>query len=152
MIYKEFKGYKVYDTGIVISPKGREVGSTTPNGYIRVTIDGKKYGVHQLIMKLFVGDSNGLDVDHLNGIKSDNRLQNLQYVTRKENIRRAWKNGLVKAKYGKEMHTTKITDEAIEFIKNSNLTGKQLSEMFGLNQGSVSRIKNNKQRKWHRKR
>lgn len=151
MIYKDFKGYKIYDTGVVISPKGKEIGSIAPNGYVKVSIDGKKYGVHQLVMKLFVGESKGLDVDHLNGIKNDNRLENLQYVTRQENIKRAWQNGLANAKYGKEMHTTKITDEVIEFIENSNLTGKQLGQMFGINQGSVSRIKNNKQRKCHRK-
>ena len=58
------------------------------NGYriIRIVKDkvGETYRVHRLVMLAFCGDSN-LFVDHINHIKSDNRLENLRYVTPKEN-------------------------------------------------------------------
>jgi len=145
--FKEYKGYKVYNTGVVISPNGKQIGSQTPNGYIRITISGEKTSIHQLIMKLFVGESNGLDIDHKNGIKNDNRLENLEYVTRKENIKRAWSNGLVKARYGNEMHTTKISDEIIEAVKKDTDSQRLIAEKYNISRGSVNRIKNNKQRK-----
>lgn len=44
---------------------------------------------HELVMLAFVGSSN-LSIDHLNGIKTDNRLENLEYVNQRENISRYW--------------------------------------------------------------
>lgn len=45
--------------------------------------------VHRCVMEAFVGLSE-LSVDHINGVKSDNNLSNLQYVTQRENILRYW--------------------------------------------------------------
>ena len=47
----------------------------------------KNERIHRLILECFVGLSD-LVVDHLNGNKQDNRLQNLEYITSKENTRR----------------------------------------------------------------
>lgn len=67
-------------------------------GYLRIILvtNGKRKAhlVHCLVMETFVGDRQGREVDHLNSIKSDNRLGNLEYVTRAENMYRAFnKNG-----------------------------------------------------------
>lgn len=69
-------------------------------GYLQVRLC--KYGVpitkrvHKLIATAFLGESNGLQVNHKNGIKKDNRLSNLEYVTGSENQIHAFKNGLNK--------------------------------------------------------
>jgi hypothetical protein len=53
----------------------------------------KAHSVHQLVMSAFVGPRpDGMEVNHKNGIKADNRLENLEYVTRSANIRHAMKN------------------------------------------------------------
>ena len=60
--------------------------SDKPNnkGYIRICICKKMYYVHRLIMMAFVGESDQ-QVDHINRIKTDNRLENLRYCTPREN-------------------------------------------------------------------
>ena len=61
------------------------------SGYDRVSILGRSVRVHQLVYFSFNGGDpreTDLVIDHVNGNKSDNRLENLELVTIKENIRR----------------------------------------------------------------
>lgn len=51
--------------------------------------------VHRLVANAFLGESN-LQIDHIDGNKQNNRLDNLEYVTPKENTNRAWSKGLAK--------------------------------------------------------
>ena len=58
-------------------------------GHLYVVLGHGEAGkpVHQLVMKAFVGEApQGMEVRHLNGNPADNRLENLQYGTRTENI------------------------------------------------------------------
>ena len=88
-----FPDYLISDVGEVRSLKwGRDrlMKPITRQGYLRVglCIDGKVEikTVHQLVLLAFVGPrSSGMEVRHLNGIRSDNRLENLKYGTKKEN-------------------------------------------------------------------
>ena len=63
-------------------------GSRSRDYYRLIGIDGKNYGIHRLVMLAFVGKCpEGLEVNHKNGKKYDNRLSNLEYVTHQENVR-----------------------------------------------------------------
>lgn len=57
-------------------------------GYVVVSILNKHYKVHRLVLEAFepIENSDELTVDHINGIRSDNRLSNLRWVTLDENI------------------------------------------------------------------
>ena len=48
--------------------------------------------VHRIVMEAFKGKSD-LTVDHIDGNKLNNSLDNLEYVTIQENVKRAWNNG-----------------------------------------------------------
>lgn len=73
--------------------------ATNRLGYsvVRLTDDNKSlhtFTVHRLVMIAFVGLAEGKEVNHINGIKSDNRIKNLEYVTHFENVQHAIRNGL----------------------------------------------------------
>lgn len=69
--------------------------------FVRLCKNGKVSNkrIHKLVANAFLGESN-LQVDHLDGNKLNNNVENLEWVTPKENTNRAWKKG--QAKYTKE--------------------------------------------------
>jgi hypothetical protein len=96
--------YAVSRDGLVFSI--RQVRRLTPkqnwDGYQRVQLydHGKCefVGIHRLIAETFLPNpENKPFVNHKNGDKSDNRSENLEWCTQKENIRHAWDNGLSKS-------------------------------------------------------
>jgi len=76
----------MYDplTGIVYR-WGIRIGSRHREGYTEFHFRGKKYLAHRAIWFLQTGDWPE-EIDHINGIRSDNRWENLQIVTRSENL------------------------------------------------------------------
>lgn len=63
---------------------GQKVGSTHKTGYRHVTWANKTWKVHRLIFVLHHGYL-PKEIDHINGDRSDNRIENLRAVTRSEN-------------------------------------------------------------------
>jgi hypothetical protein len=65
-------------------------------GYLRLTVvdsqgRARTEKVHQLVAKTFLGPANALEVNHRDGVRDNNRLDNLEYVTRHGNMRDAVK-------------------------------------------------------------
>lgn len=63
---------------------GRVAGYQEDDGYIRVTIGNDRYHAHRLIWAI-VHDEYPEEIDHRNGVRSDNRIKNLRACTRSEN-------------------------------------------------------------------
>lgn len=69
--------------------------SVTDKGYKRVTVNGRSMSVHRLVATAFI--PNPLlkkEVNHKNGVKGDNRSDNLEWCTRSENMAHAYATGL----------------------------------------------------------
>jgi hypothetical protein len=76
------------DKGYLLKLNGNVAGTKNSAGYLVVTINSKTYLVHRLIYLLHNPDFNQkLTVDHLNGNTMDNRIENLQAKTHKNNLR-----------------------------------------------------------------
>ena len=97
--------YMISDDG-----KVRRVGSDKDcsmrkrNGYLSVDLyaDGerKTKRVHRLVAEAFIPNlNNKSEVNHKDGNKLNNNVDNLEWVTTKENIRHAWANGLMRPSY-----------------------------------------------------
>jgi hypothetical protein len=99
MKYKVYKDYKFYENGDIESPNGRFIKPyLTPKGYhlVRIKLDGKWTCtlVHTIVAKAWLGEPlTGFEVDHKNNIRTDNRVSNLQYLTKSENNRKAYLSG-----------------------------------------------------------
>jgi hypothetical protein len=64
---------------------GAIAGRPSPRGYINIGIDDATYRAHRIVFALFYGRWPIGEVDHINRVKHDNRIENLRECTKKEN-------------------------------------------------------------------
>jgi len=83
------------NTGVfvrLISGRGRNsrigdvAGMVDKDGYIRISILGKKYQAHRLAWLYVYGKWPDMHIDHINGVREDNRIENLRDVDMTTNI------------------------------------------------------------------
>lgn len=102
--------------------------------------------VHQLVMDAFVGKTpEGLEINHKNGDKGDNRLENLEFCTPRENMLHSYRElGRLSAR-GERNGMAKIAEEDVVEIKRLLASGeysfRSLATMFGLSPASIADIK-----------
>ncbi len=139
--------YKVSSCGLVISVALNQALRPTKHrdGYLLVGLSKnsqrKFFTVHRLVMLAFVGPDTR-QVNHKNGIKFDNRVENLEYVTPKQNQQHALEMGLVKKGL---RHPVKLNLEVAEEIrKQKHLSNYAMAEKYGVSEKAIRDIKSNK--------
>jgi hypothetical protein len=107
-------------------------------GYIVIRLSKNNvqstYKVHRLVAKAFIKDIKlKPQINHINGIKDDNRVDNLEWCTNSENQSHAVLTGLKKCKY--EVHTEKV----IKLYKSMTPTYK-IADFFDCSRSTIKRI------------
>lgn len=133
--------------------QGRNKGQGCPDkdGYLSVRVydnhKGYKYMVHEIIAVAGGLCPIGNTIDHINGDKQDNRLSNLQILSREENSSKANK-GRTDILRGSAVKTSKLTEQQVLNIKTllveGSLTQQQMADHFNITQTMVSRISRGK--------
>lgn len=98
-------------------------------GYLRVTLsmDGKPFttGAHRLVAISFIPNpKNKQQVNHINGIKDDNRVENLEWCTNSENQIHAVKNNLCNPNQGELHHASRLKNEEVIRYRKQDSTSK----------------------------
>jgi phage gp46-like protein len=83
-------------------------GSSKAKGYMRIQVDGQQYAAHRLAWLYVYGCWPSFEIDHINGVRHDNRISNLRDVSRavnSQNIQKARSDnksaGLIGASWNK---------------------------------------------------
>lgn len=93
-------GYRIdASLGIVYGHRGSPIGAKS-RGYLMINHgrNGFHMRAHRLIWEVVHGPiPDGMQINHINGIKTDNRIANLELVTPSENLTHAYRVGLARA-------------------------------------------------------
>ncbi len=154
-IFKDIKGYEgiyqVSNLGNIKSyNKYKEGKILIPyrinSGYEMVSLRGcinKSYLIHRLVAKTFLlNPKNKREVNHINGIKTDNRLENLEWSTPSENMKHALITGL-KKRGEHDPRSIPVVQLTLENIIIANYAGaRDASRKTGFRQSGISKCCN----------
>ena len=148
-IWKDVVGYEglyqVSNLGNVRKFNGKILKQTiNTNGYMRVSLYKDKKSkfmyVHRLVAMAFINQfPNTKDVDHINGVRNDNNINNLRWCTRKENLNfpiakqnislsRIGKKGILSPMFGKKRPKEVVAKMSISMALKNNMPIKQYTK------------------------
>lgn len=152
--YTFMQEYRIDKEGNVYSPwRGWSEMSQHLNrsGYKEVSLYTKEEGrrifkVHRLLLQTFqpINNPEDFQVNHKDGIKSHNDFKNLEWCTRSENIKHAFRTGLEKRPIGTSNPSAKLNEDAVRDIC-SRLEEKQtlqsIADLYKVSKGTIAHIK-----------
>jgi hypothetical protein len=151
-----FERYLISNEGIVFDTlKNKEIIHHDKKGYKRLALSAGKnkqklFYIHRLLAFAFI--PNPLKkpfINHIDGNKSNNKIENLEWCTQKENIQHACATGLLINQKGEKARNAKLTNEIVLNISYDfkKLTNKQMMEKYNVSKSTINNILTGN--KWH---
>jgi len=116
--------------------------------FMRLSDSEHKYKtnyIHKMVARAFIPNSeNKPQVNHIDGNKTNNLIDNLEWCTNDENMAHAKANGLIKPHKGKEHWHCRLTEEQAKDIKYSLMSTKELMKEYRASYSMVYGIKSGK--------
>ena len=157
--YKEVsysKTHAVNDCGDVINIRHRATLKPGVNkkGYLTVCLENKRTrAIHRLVAETFIPNpENKPQVNHIDGNKQNNNVDNLEWCTNSENIRHAFDNNLIdtnkisQAMSGTNNHRAKLTEQEVREIRDLCYLNNdsEIAKLYFVSRSLISLIRNNK--------
>ena len=155
-----YPGYEASNLGRIRSLRSGEARilkqHKSQKGYLRANIkheNGKRHcqNVHRFIALAFIPNPEKLpEVNHINGIKDDNVVENLEWCTSSENHLHAYRVlGKKSAVKGKHFNReAKLSPTEVRIIRTTSLGLSELAEYFGVDQSTVFNVRKKKTYKY----
>ena len=152
---KDVKGYegryKITEDGKIYSVKSKRfIGHQNAYGYNRVSLQVGKYKyktflIHRLVAEAYIPNpDNKPFVNHIDGNKQNNCVENLEWVTQQENAMHAYKHNLIdipKPRNGMANGNAKFSDAVIREIIESNMKQKDICKKYGISRGYIWKLR-----------
>lgn len=151
--------YEISETGEIVriathgqQPKAirRIVRSYKKNGYLAITIQfhqkRERLYVHRLMYETFRSPiPSGLEINHRDGNRENNRLDNLELVTRSDNMLHCFRelNPSLNRVRGTQHHKAKLTPHDVKNIVKLSRTGtsqREIAQMYGVSKNAIRLI------------
>lgn len=153
--HPRFKRYTISEEGLVWDTQSKRFMTQTlsENGYLLVTLEVepktyKQKRVHRLVAETYIPnkDSDYLDINHIDGVKTNNNLNNLEWCNRSYNVLHAHDHGLNMC-HCETHHNAKYSNEQIENVCSLLEGGSRNSDVVkltGVDKDTISNIKRGK--------
>lgn len=107
--------------------------------YMHVTIKDCVHPVHRVVASAWIDNNDNLPcVNHINGIRDDNRVENLEWVTNQENVNHAWETGMRDVARMMKIHESQMPK--IMQMKADGLSNPAIGRHFGVT-GETIRVR-----------
>ena len=167
---KKIKGfnYTVTNDGKVFSLNYHRMGikkeiipffkNNDKQSYLRIALhknkQSYKFFVHRLVAETFIPNIlNKEQINHINAIKSDNKVNNLEWCSAKENAKHRDDNNLQERLKGSQCSWSKLTEEKVLTIRKQIKKGMSnigIAPIYNVHRRTISDIRNNKTWRWLR--
>lgn len=126
--------------------RGRTLSQAVVTGYMQVCLcvlgESKKFYTHVLVALSFIGSKpDGLEVNHKDGNKSNNSVDNLEYITPSANMDHSYRSGLHFAMRGENNPFAKLTEGDVRKIRAMRESGEKVSSISKVMGISTTHVK-----------